>query len=79
MSLHRTTQQAPAGAPPEWSSPKPETVARPSWYPAAFAFGVTLTAWGLITSAIVFAMGMGILILSVSGWIGDIRDERKRD
>jgi hypothetical protein len=69
----------PARAPADWNSPKPDSLAKPTWYPAALAFGVTLTTWGLIVSAIVLAMGLAVVILSLSGWIRDIRHERARD
>ena len=78
MTSKPAADETSAGAPSDWSSPKPETLAEPTWYPAALAFGVTLTAWGLIASAIVLAMGLVVVVLSLSGWIGDIRHERKQ-
>jgi len=65
-------------APADWNPPKPEILAKPTWSPAALAFGITLTAWGLITSAIVLAIGLVIVIGSLAAWIGDICHERKQ-
>jgi hypothetical protein len=41
--------------------------------------GVTFFAWGLITSWVVIAVGVGLFIAALAGWITDIRHERKRD
>jgi hypothetical protein len=67
----------PAGAPSDWNAPKPDILTKPTWWPAALAFGGTLTAWGLITSAIVLVIGLAVVIVSLAGWIGDICHERK--
>ena len=61
----------------DWTSAKPEVLAQPTWWPAAVGFGITLVAWGLITSQIVFAVGVAVLAVAIAGWIGDIRHERK--
>jgi hypothetical protein len=66
----------PDRLPTGWSAPKPEILTRPTWWPAALAFGVTLSALGLITSAILLALGLAIAIVSLAGWIGDICHER---
>jgi hypothetical protein len=63
--------------PPDWNTPKPDALAKPTWWPAALAFGVTLTAWGLIAAAIVLAVGLVVVIMSLAGWIRDICHERK--
>lgn len=60
----------------DWNTPKPDTLVRPTWAPAALALGITLTGWGLITSFIVLSMGLGILVLSLAAWIKEICDER---
>jgi hypothetical protein len=72
------TNETPACAPSAWNAPKPDVLAKPTWWPAALAFGITLIAWGLITSAIVLAMGLVVVIVSLAGWIGDICHERKQ-
>ncbi len=59
----------------DWSRPKPDTVPRPTFAPAAMAFGVTLSFFGLITSAVPLAVGCVIVVLALKLWIGEIRDE----
>ena len=60
----------------EWSSPKPEVLAEPTWWPAALAFGSTLLAWGLVTSFIIAFIGLVVFAVSLTGWIRDIRHEQ---
>ena len=60
----------------EWSSPKPEVLAEPTWWPAALAFGSTLLAWGLVTSFIIALIGLAVFAVSLAGWIRDIRHEQ---
>ena len=71
------SSEFPVRAPADWSAPKPETLIPPTWWPAALALGITLTAWGLIVSAIVFAIGLIVVIVALAGWIGDMCHERK--
>lgn len=61
-----------SGAP----TPKPETLPEPTYWPAVFAIGVTLLAWGVVTSLLLSLLGLGISIVAVVNWIGDIRHEQ---
>ena len=62
-----------------WNTPKPEQLAEPTWWPAALAFGVTLTVWGLVASTFIIAIGLLTIAVSFAGWIRDIRHERNQD
>ena len=59
-----------------WHTPKPERLPKPTYWPAALAFGVTLLAWGPVTSWIVATVGFIVCAISLAGWIGDLRYER---
>jgi hypothetical protein len=59
----------------DWSRPRPEKLARPTWWPAALAFGSTLLVWGLIASWVILLCGAVVTIISLTGWIQDIRHE----
>ena len=59
-----------------WNAPKPEHVPRPTSWPAGFALGITLVAWGLIASPILLSVGVLVFVVSLVGWIGEIRHER---
>jgi hypothetical protein len=39
------------------------------------ALGVTLLAWGIITSPVVLGVGVALFAVSLAGWIGEIRHE----
>jgi hypothetical protein len=38
--------------------------------------GIALLGWGVITSPIVFGMGVIVFAASLAGWIGEIRHDR---
>ncbi len=59
----------------DWSKPKPETIPRPTYFPAAMAFGLTFFLWGLVTSPVVLAVGVLVVVVSLIGWIGEMRHE----
>jgi hypothetical protein len=61
-----------------WSKARPERIPRPTVWPPAMALGVTLLAWGLITSPVVLGLGIVLLVASLGGWIGEIRHDRRQ-
>jgi len=63
---------------PGWSVPRPERIPRATAWPAGLALGVTFLSWGLVTSPIVLAVGLGVFLVSLAGWIGEIRHEGRR-
>lgn len=63
--------------PPGWTVPHPEKLPEPTSWPAALALAATLIVWGLISSLIISMVGIGLFAVSLTGWIGDIRHERK--
>lgn len=63
---------------PEWEPLPPETLPRPTYFPAGLAMGTTFIFWGLISSVIVFVLGIALFIAALAGWITEIRHERKQ-
>jgi hypothetical protein len=61
---------------PGWTALHPEELPRPTFWPAGVAFAVTFMLWGIVTSPIITAVGALLLVVSLAGWIGDIRNER---
>ena len=53
--------------------PKPDTIPRPTYFPVGLAFGITLLLWGFVTSPVVLGMGLLVFIVSLAGWIGEMR------
>lgn len=62
-----------------WNAARPERMPTPTWWPAALAFGITLCAWGLISSWLMFGAGMLVTAVSLRGWILDILHEQEHD
>ena len=63
--------QIPAG----WSTPRPETLPQPTYWPAVMALGITMFLWGLLTNIILLGTGALLSIVALAGWIGALRHE----
>lgn len=61
---------------PGWAKARPDSIPRPTAWPAALALGTMLFAWGMIASAMVLVVGIVLFGISLGGWIGEIRHER---
>jgi hypothetical protein len=53
-------------------------IPRPTFSPAGVAFGITFLMWGLLTSVVLSAAGLAVLVASLIGWIGELRHEERR-
>ncbi len=51
----------------------PQEIPAPSFWPFILAFGVMFLFWGIITSFIVSLVGVIIMIISIAGWISELR------
>jgi len=61
---------------PGWESLPHGHLPHPTYFPAGLAMGTTFIFWGLITSWVIFLVGVGLFIAALAGWITDIRHER---
>lgn len=52
-----------------WTTPLPDSVPDPTYWPAALALGMTVLAWGLVTQPLVAAVGGVVAVGSLGGWI----------
>ncbi len=57
---------------PGWTTPEPESVPRPTAAPAALALGLTLLAFGALTSWIISAMGAVVAVGASGRWITEM-------
>jgi len=55
-----------------WSRPLPETLARPTYWPAMLALGMTLALLGPVTSMAITVVGAGLAVAALVGWIGEL-------
>jgi hypothetical protein len=62
---------------PGWEPLEHKHLPRPTYFPSGLAMGATFTFWGLITSWVIFAVGIGLFVAALAGWISEIRHERK--
>ena len=62
----------------DWGAPRPEIIPRPTFWPAALAFGITFLMWGMITSTVLILVGLAVFVVSLVGWIGELRHEERR-
>jgi hypothetical protein len=69
--------EQPSIAQPGWEPLPTEHLPRPTYFPAGLAMGVTFLFWGLITSLVIFVVGLVLFSASLAGWITEIRYERK--
>jgi hypothetical protein len=76
MSEHPSKSPGPRAG---WSKPKPDVIPRPTAWPPAMALGIMFFAWGLITSAVVVGFGVVLFVVSLGGWIGEIRHEQRQE
>jgi hypothetical protein len=62
---------------PDWEVLPPEHLPRPTYFPAGLAMGVMFLFWGLISSLVIFLVGLVLFVAALAGWITEIRNERK--
>jgi hypothetical protein len=60
----------------QWNEPRPETLPRPTYWPVALAFAITITAFGILTSLVLSVLGIALFIVAITMWIGEIRHEQ---
>jgi hypothetical protein len=61
------------GSREDWSVPLPAEIPRPTYAPAAMAFGLTFFLWGFVTSPVVLAAGLIVTVAALVSWIGEMR------
>jgi len=70
-------EESSPSAHPDWEPLPPEPLPHPTYFPAGLAMGTAFLFWGLITSWVVFVVGLVLFAASLAGWITEIRYERK--
>jgi hypothetical protein len=58
---------------PGWQALPPEPLPRPTYWPAVMAASIMAILWGIVTTLMITAGGIVLFIISVAGWIGDLR------
>ena len=55
------------------SPAEPEEMPRPTLWPIVLAFGIIFSFWGILTSLIITAVGAGISVIALAGWIEEFK------
>lgn len=59
----------------EWNAARPETLPRPTYWPAVLALGIAALAFGVVTTIIIGGVGLVLCALAIGGWIAELRRE----
>ena len=73
------TDERHTNVPAGWERLPHKTLPRPNFFPAGLAMGITFILWGLITSWVILAVGIGLFAASFAGWIYEILRERSNN
>src|ERR1700730_5540280 len=63
--------------PPGWQVLPDTPLPHPTYFPAGLAMGIAFVFWGLITTWVVWLVGVVLFIAALAGWITEIRHEYK--
>jgi len=55
------------------SPAEPKEMPRPTFWPIVLAFGIIFSFWGILTSLIISAVGAGISVIALAGWIEEFK------
>jgi hypothetical protein len=56
-----------------WTKPRPQTVPRPTYAPAVVALAIVCLLWGLLTTYLISLLGLALLAVGLTIWIGGYR------
>lgn len=75
----RNTAQSGAQAVPHelWTKPRPQKMPAPSYAPAVIALAIVCILWGIVTTYLISLLGLVLLGVGLTDWIGGLRDERE--
>jgi len=55
--------------------PDPVDLPEPTLWPIALAFGILFLFWGFISSLGLSILGALVMVVSIAGWISDLKPE----
>ncbi|HET9870112.1 MAG TPA: hypothetical protein VFR02_06430 [bacterium] len=74
---NETHQHDAPPRPAGWHDPKPLKLPPPTVWPTVIALAVVSMAWGAVTSIYITLGGLIAFVVSIIGWIGELRNDRK--
>lgn len=52
-----------------------QALTQPTYWPATLALGMVFILWGLVTTWLVALVGLALVSIALSGWIGDLKND----
>jgi hypothetical protein len=68
-----------SGAPSSegWSKPQGMHIPEPTYMPVVMAIGIICMLWGIVTTYLITLVGVVLFVISIWGWIGELRHEHR--
>jgi hypothetical protein len=60
-----------------WNIPKPANIPSPTYWPFVLSLGAALMGLGVLTSKVISATGIVLVILAIIKWIGELSSEER--
>ncbi|MGA8184465.1 MAG: hypothetical protein WB819_12575 [Terriglobia bacterium] len=60
-----------------WSKPQGVHIPEPTYMPVVMAVGMVCMLWGITTTYLITLVGLVLFVISVWGWIGELRHEHR--
>jgi len=60
-----------------WSKPQGMHIPEPTYMPVVMAVGMICMLWGIVTTYLITLVGVVLFVISISGWIGELRHEHR--
>lgn len=76
--MSETEHQHNAGTPSDgWSKPQGAHIPEPTYMPVVMAIGIICMLWGIVTTYLITLVGLVLFVISIWGWIGELRHEHR--
>jgi hypothetical protein len=60
-----------------WSKPHGMHIPEPTYMPVVMAIGIICMLWGIVTTYLITLVGVVFFVISIWGWIGELRHEHR--
>lgn len=60
---------------PGWTTAQPQSLLKPTYWPAVLALGIAFIMWGLTSSLVITIVGATLFILALINWIALLRHD----
>ena len=63
---------------PGWEPLPDEHLPRPNFFPSGAAMGTAFIFWSIVTSPVIFFIGVALFAASLAGWISEMRRHERK-